>query len=396
MAQERKLSYEKRWKIIGDLGQGGQGRVYRVRDEESNLSSKGYENALRDCIQTITTMATRPGDKETAANDLLALLRGIAHDEREEQLGALKVLHHPSDARDADRAAERIAREIRAMSSVSHPSLLEILDHNEEEQWYVSRFYAQGPLSVANAYKGDAIRALHAFRGLVDGVAQLHERGYVHRDIKPHNVFLSEQGELVLGDFGLVFFCDDQRTRLSGTFENVGSRDWMPGWAYSMRVEEVRSSFDVFSLGKVLWSMVAGSPVLPLWYFNKPEYDLEKRFAEGKYITLVNRLLSKTIVEEEQDCLPNASELLTEVDRALRIIDAGADYISAKTVRRACRVCGVGEYALVADRNDRTAAHNFGLDLGRNEWRIFGCQNCGHVQLFAFGEGISPKAWDEA
>ena len=396
MSEQQSLTYEDRWETIDKLGEGGQGRVYRVRAKSRGLNTKGTEHAVCECIQTITKAAARPGERETAAHDLLELMKGIADDERREQLGALKVLHHPSDARDADRATERITREIKAMSSVLHPNLLEILDHNEEEQWYVSRFYAQGSLNAAGAYKGDAIRALRAFRGLVDGVALLHEDGYVHRDIKPHNIFMSEQHELVLGDFGLVFFADDQHTRLSGTFENVGSRDWMPGWAYGMRVEDVRPSFDVFCLGKVLWSMVAGSPILPLWYFKRPQHDLEKRFPDGKYIALINRLLSQAIVEDEKDCLPDASALLAEVDKALQIIDAGADYISSKTTRRTCRVCGVGEYKLVADRNSRLAAQNFGLMLRRNEWKIFACEHCGQVQLFAFGEGISPKAWDEA
>ncbi len=105
---------------------------------------------------------------------------------------------------------------------------------------------------------------MKAFRPLVEGVAKLHERGFVHRDIKPQNIFIDANGNLVLGDFGIVFFDDPAHTRLSATFENVGSRDWMPGWAYSVRIEAVKPAFDVFSLGKVLWAMISTKPVLPL------------------------------------------------------------------------------------------------------------------------------------
>ena len=86
----------------------------------------------------------------------------------------------------------------------------------------------------------------------------MHGKGLVHRDIKPENIFVDESEQLVLGDFGLVFFMDRDRTRLSDAYENVGSTDWMPGWATRMRIEEIKPSFDVFSLGKTIWSMVLG------------------------------------------------------------------------------------------------------------------------------------------
>jgi len=64
----------------------------------------------------------------------------------------------------------------------------------------------------------------------------MHEAKLVHRDIKPGNIFIGKDGSFVLGDAGLVFFDDRDKSRLSGTFENVGTRDYMPGWAHSQRV----------------------------------------------------------------------------------------------------------------------------------------------------------------
>jgi len=63
--------------------------------------------------------------------------------------------------------------------------------------------------------------------------------------VKPANVFIADDGHLVLGDFGLVIQPGSRDPRLTDTYENVGSRDWMPGWAMGMRMDDVRPSFDV-------------------------------------------------------------------------------------------------------------------------------------------------------
>lgn len=130
-------------------------------------------------------------------------------------------------------------------------------------------------------FQGNMLAALAAFRQLVEGVSQIHDAGLAHRDIKPANVFMSSDNRLVLGDLGMVFFADDQRTRVMETYKNVGSRDWMPGWAMGIRVEDVKPSFDVFSLGKLFWSMLSGRPKLQPWYHHRDEFELEKMLWAG-------------------------------------------------------------------------------------------------------------------
>jgi serine/threonine protein kinase len=309
--------------------------------------------------------------------------------------GALKVLHDPKFARDPGLAEARIKREIEAMRTVSHPNLLKILDADPDSKWFVSQFYSKGSLDKhLKIYVGDFFKALKALRPLIEGVSELHKMGYVHRDIKPQNVFLDSNNNLILGDFGLIFFTDSDHTRISETFENVGSRDWMPPWAYSMRVEEVKPTFDVFSLGKVLWSMVSGSPVLPLWYFDTEKFDLEKMFPKRPYIKYANLLFKKCVVQYEKDCLRDATALLEEVDRVLAIMDANADFIGfGSRIERSCKVCGIGHYKLIIDRNIQQM-QSFGIDPQGSPWRMknFTCDHCGHVQLFAFGNE-EPRAW---
>ena len=103
-------------------------------------------------------------------------------------------------------------------------------------------------------------------------VATLHEKGYVHRDIKPANVFIRNDEELVLGDFGIVYV-PGASDRLTHTDQPVGPRDNMPGWAnIGVRLERVEPNFDIYMLGKLLWSMLDGRFVLPREYHRDAEY----------------------------------------------------------------------------------------------------------------------------
>ena len=247
------MDYRQRWHIIEPLGEGGQGKVYRVLDDSKFRVDDVLSPSIQNSIASFSGILTPEKRRENLESFRKAILDFIRMEDPDNQ-GALKILHEPKEARDANLAKTRIREEIEAMFSISHPNLLKILDHDPDSKWFVSEIHTKGTLiNNKSRFAGDFIGALKAFRPLVEGVAKLHEAGFVHRDIKPENVFLGSQDNLILGDFGLVFFNDPQRTRVSGTWENVGSRDWMPPWAMSMRIEEIKPTFDVFCLGKLLW-----------------------------------------------------------------------------------------------------------------------------------------------
>jgi hypothetical protein len=133
---------------------------------------------------------------------------------------------------------------------------------------------------------------------------------------------LASDDRLILGDFGLVYFEGQANERLSDTIGNVGSRDWMPGWAMGIRIEDLKPTFDI-SLGKLLWALVCPGKIMQLWYYDDPRFDLEKLFPGAPYIHLAKSLFGKCIVQEDRDCLPNAKALLGQIDEFLLTIDRG-------------------------------------------------------------------------
>ena len=223
-------------------------------------------------------------------------------------------------------------------------------------------------------FTADIYRALTALRPIVAVVAKLHAKGTVHRDIKLQNTLVSDTGELVLGDFGIVFL--EGGNRPTEQLERVGSRDWMPPWAHTgMRVDDVKPSFDVFPLGKMIWCMISGRTMLPFWYHREPQNDLTKLFPHNTAMHLVNEVLDRCVVQHEKDCLSSASELLKIVDETIDALRVGGEPVSDGIPRR-CRVCGRGHYRRIKkDSASLAEAPTILVD-------VYGCESCGHIQMF--------------
>ena len=389
------MQYEKRWQKIKKIGKGGQGKVIRVLDKQ-----KVELDLLVDSFNKAFQLARQRDTKLDADKLIQKKIAEIVRAENPMNHGALKILHAPDEARNFADAEERLKRELKAMEQAYHPNLLKVLDYNLQEKWFVSKYYPNGTLKDrSDWYTGKVKRTLTAIRPIVDGVATLHKKKIVHRDIKPENIFVDEREQLVLGDFGLVFFKDKELTKLSGTYENVGSSAWMPPWAMYRSIEDVTPSFDVFSLGKTIWSMVSSKSLLPFWNPRKEEFNLETMFPDRPEMALFNDLLDKCIVEDEKDCLENAGSLLEEIDSLLSALRLGADPMSDS--ERPCRVCGFGKYQLEVNK-DRTKALNFGLNIpgvytpASPAFKIFVCNKCGNIQTFYCQEGDDPPGWTKS
>ena len=388
------MRFEDHWEVVKQLGEGGQGKVFLARDRRAPatvVARKAVIDAVRDMNRATVP---KEGFQEEAFDRFLGAMRGLLIEANDTgNVAAVKVLHAPEDARDPGRARDRIRREMEAMARASHPNLLRVREVDPDGGWFAADYHPSGTLAhCPERFRADLPGALKALRGVIAGVAKLHAEGVVHRDIKPQNIFASATGDLTLGDFGLVFFADG-RTRLSATLESVGSADWMPPWALGARIDEVKPTCDVFSLGKVFWSMVSGKPFLRLWYWAKEGSRLEKLFPRAPFIDFARRLLAKCVVEDERDCLPDAGSLLAEVDKTLDIIARNGDVIG-DGVERYCRVCGVGPYELATPGEiDNSGFHR---PAGVRALKVFTCRHCGHVQAFLFPDASKPPpAWAE-
>ncbi|MQA97623.1 MAG: protein kinase, partial [Streptosporangiales bacterium] len=175
---------------------------------------------------------------------------------------AVKELRFPPEISAAERSVlkERTKREARAAARLSHPGVVTVLDvvDAEDRPWIVmelvpSRSLAQvveedGPLP----YRRVAEIGLRLLAAL--GVA--HAAGVIHRDVKPGNVLLGDNGRVVLTDFGLAVLEGDPSLTQSGMI--IGSPAYMA--PERARGGVVSPASDLWSLGATLYTAVEGRP----------------------------------------------------------------------------------------------------------------------------------------
>lgn len=385
--------YGNRWLVEEPISKGGQGQVFLVRDISRTPT-------IDDLFMEFSRLMSIPGAIGSAGyseKDYKSLFRRffktscLLVEQERTSIGALKKLlpFEEGVASDEAVAVERMKRELSVLESIQHPSLVKVLDSNLDEKWFVMEFIDDGKLSdCLDTYAGRPLDALKAFRPIVEAVSCLHKQGVVHRDIKPDNVFVSSDGKLILGDCGLAFRSEDG-DRPTATWENVGTRDFQPPWSHGKRVEEINPTFDVFTLGKVLWSMTSGAPKLLLWYFDREENDVRRRFPDEYGMQYIHKILKKCIAENENDMtVANASDLLRDIDGAISALAKGCQ-IPSKSRSMNCRFCGLGEYKSDLEYNIFSNAR------GAYDRSVFICNECGHMEVFAWLHGgRRPPAWE--
>jgi len=173
---------------------------------------------------------------------------------------ALKVPHF--DEEDGPGMQERFMREARSAAILIHPDICPVLDAGQVENiFYLTMPFVEGePLSRhLGGGPWPVDRACVLVRRLALAVGALHERGLVHRDLKPGNVMLRPGGEPMLMDFGLARSYKSHSQRLTASGTVVGTPAYMAPEQVKGELHAISPATDIYALGVILYELLTAS-----------------------------------------------------------------------------------------------------------------------------------------
>lgn len=257
--------------IVAELGRGGMGVVY-----------KGYESSLNRYVA------------------IKVLAESLAHDES---------------------VKERFLREARSMASLNDPHIIQIyfIGEHEGQTFFVMEF-VEGE-SLGSLLKRDGkLRPEQAARVIYQtamGLATAHDKGVIHRDIKPGNLMVTSRGAIKIADFGIALVTQDFSKKLTSTGEFVGTPGYLSPEVCLGKPVDSRS--DIFSLGIVLFEMLTGR--MPFTDESPLGLMLEVVRAEIPDVRQLNsdvdaelsRILSRMIAKDPNERYNNCHELADDL-----------------------------------------------------------------------------------
>jgi eukaryotic-like serine/threonine-protein kinase len=172
---------------------------------------------------------------------------------------ALKVLKTEMTA--SPQTVERFLREAKAAAKLDHPHIVPVHDagHAGDVYFIASAFIKGGTLASAIPETGmDPRRAAELAAQLASALGYAHRQGVVHRDVKPANILLDEQGSLRLMDFGLAGWTQEECTRLTKAGAIMGTPAYMAPEQASGDTAQIGPASDLYSAGVVLYELLTG------------------------------------------------------------------------------------------------------------------------------------------
>jgi serine/threonine protein kinase len=225
-----------------------------------------------------------------------------------------------------DESIQRFLREARLVANLKHRNIVTVFDLGQDHEgiYIVMELLHGEDLSETLRLRRLSLeQKLRVLSEVGAGLAHAHRRGVVHRDVKPRNVFLTEEGEVKLLDFGLAHIA---QSTLTLTGQVMGSPHYMsPEQILGNRVD-VRS--DLFSLGTLFYEVLTGrkafvAPSLPEVFDRILGSEPEPLggLAPPSVVEELSRILARMLRKRADDRYPNIDELLVDLRRLERKVD---------------------------------------------------------------------------
>lgn len=188
---------------------------------------------------------------------------GTVYAARDQIIGrdvAVKFLSE--DVAGDETALRRFIQEARAVGQLQHPNVVSLFDVDQfEGAWYLVMEMVEGGTAADLTHSGNPIpwhKATGIVAGACHGLAAAHKKGLIHRDIKPDNIMIAQDGTAKISDFGLAKMQDRRQATLTRHNEVLGTPNYMsPEQCRSHNVDE---RCDLYSMGATYYELLTGEP----------------------------------------------------------------------------------------------------------------------------------------
>ena len=266
-----------------------------------------------------------------------------AYDTHLEREVAIKVIRRdafPPD--DMNMLLKRFEREAKSLGRLSHPNIVGVIDYGEHDgSPYLVMVYLPGGTLRERLGKPIAWRAaVELILPIAHALEYVHDRNIINRDVKPSNILMTEKGQPMLTDFGLVKLFGEQEkesTHLTSSGTGLGTPDYM---APEQWTGEAIPQSDLYSLGVVLYEMITGRKPFTA---DTPAGVLLKQATEAlplprAYIPdlpqEVESVLLKVLAKDPEDRYPNMHTFIGELQNLLAGREVSATSIKADQLRK--------------------------------------------------------------
>jgi len=257
-----------------------------------------------------------------------------AHDLTLERWVAIKMMHREV-ARESEQL-ERFRREAKSVAKISSPYVVGVIDADEQDQTpYIVLEYVDGQTlkqRIRDVKRLDIPEALAFAIEIAWGLQAAHERQVVHRDVKPQNVLLDEDGAARVTDFGIARQLDDESLTADGRV--LGTTDYVsPEQALG---HDVTGQSDLYSLGVVLFEMLTGD--VPFHGENQVAVAMshvrdelpDVRALRPEISSVVASVVDAATAKDLDVRYRDAAEMIADLEEALAVETARSGHITGE------------------------------------------------------------------